>query len=376
LVNAMDHRQSTLVQPAEAPWSVPFGVWGGAPVRLHLSLVSALVIGGWWAFEGQSSELAAALAIWVASLVVHEGAHALAALRVGGSVDGVILSPLGGLRSPRLPDDPESRVFVAMAGPMANLLLVVAGAICLAGYDQTGPGLASLFFPQFDTLLSGEALAGGGAEVDVAVPGAVATAFATTFAKLLVWVNWPLFALNLLPSSPFDGGRALASLLAPWTGNFFATRAVARFAVVAGALAAIAGLLLETDPQGAPPVDLTLALVGLLVAFGGVYDLNAVEPSSDVLLLRGRHASGARDEADDWWSEDGEDAVVLVEATRAADEQGARRTPPEVDDALEERRLDAVLAKLHLGGLEGLSADERAVLDRASQRLRSRRGAG
>jgi Zn-dependent protease len=362
-----------MVLPAETPWSVPFGVWGGAPLRLHLSLVAALVIGGWWAFEGQSWELAAVLAIWVASLVAHEGAHALASLRVGGIIDGVVLCPFGGLRSPRLPDDPESRVFVAMAGPMANLLLVVAGAICLAGYDQTGPGLASLFFPQFDTLLSGEALADGAPAIDVAVPGAAATAFATTFAKLLVWVNWPLFALNLLPASPFDGGRALASLAAPWVGNFFATRAVARLAVVAGGLTAIAGLLLDTDPDGTPPVDLTLALVGLLVAFGGVHDLNAIEPTSDDRAVRGRRRPGAQEEADDWWSGDDEDAVVLVEATRAAEEQGARRAPPEADDAMEERRLDDVLAKLHVGGLDGLTADERAVLDRASQRLRTRR---
>jgi Zn-dependent protease len=370
----MDSRQSTIASTTETPWSVPFGVWAGAPLRLHLSLVAALVVGGWWAFESQSWELAAVLALWVASLVAHESAHALAALRVGGVVDGVVLCPLGGLRNPRLPDDPESRVFVAMAGPMANLLLVVAGAICLAGYDQTGPGLATLFFPQFDTLLSGEALAEAAPAIDAAAPSAAATAFATTFAKLLVWVNWPLFALNLLPASPFDGGRALSSLAAPWVGNSFATRAVARLAVVAGALTGLAGLLLDADSQGTPPVDLTMALVGLLVVFGGVHDLNAVEAAGDDLFVRSRRGSGARDEADDWWSGDDEGAVVLVEATRAAEEQQVRRSAPEVDDALEERRLDDVLAKLHAGGLEGLTADERAVLDRASQRLRSRRG--
>ncbi|MGL4514148.1 MAG: metalloprotease [Lacipirellulaceae bacterium] len=362
------HSPSTPVA-ASPSWSAPFGVWGGVPVRLHLSLVATLVVGGWWATETQSYSLAAALVVLIASLVAHEGAHALAALRVGGKIDGVVLCPLGSLRHPRLPDDPESRVFVAMAGPMANLLLVVAGAVCLAGYDE--PGLAELFFPRLDTLVSGAALGSSPVSAD---PGAAATAFATTFAKLLVWVNWPLFALNLLPATPFDGGRALGGLLAPWVGNFLAAQVVGRLAVATGVLLGASAVLIEADPTGAPPADLALALVGMLVAFGGIYDLSHAGNGGGATQhgWRIREADDAID--DDWWASSDEDAVVLVEASLAAEEQATRATPTDVDEGSEESRLDAVLAKLHTAGLTALSPDERAVLDRASRRFRMRRG--
>ena len=61
------------------------------------------------------------------SVTLHEVGHSLAAIRVGGKVDAVVLGPVGGLISPRVPDEPEIHLFVALAGPIVHLLLAVIG---------------------------------------------------------------------------------------------------------------------------------------------------------------------------------------------------------------------------------------------------------
>jgi hypothetical protein len=45
---------------------------------------------------------------------------------------------VGGLISPRVPDEPEIRVFVALAGPIVHLLLAVlaAAAMTISGDQQ------------------------------------------------------------------------------------------------------------------------------------------------------------------------------------------------------------------------------------------------
>src|SRR5207253_11394487 len=84
------------------------------------------------------------VAILLASVTLHEVGHTLAALRIGGKVDAIVLGPVGGLISPRVPDEPEIHLFVAFAGPIVHLLLAVLAAIVLAAADNNAQLLGLL----------------------------------------------------------------------------------------------------------------------------------------------------------------------------------------------------------------------------------------
>jgi Zn-dependent protease len=111
--------------------------WFGVPVYIHIFLLLFAVL----AVAGSVLDMVPAgvltVIVLLISLLLHELAHALAALRVGGQVDAVVLGPVGGLISPRVPDEPEVHLFVALAGPIVHLLLAVLAAIVLAAASDT-----------------------------------------------------------------------------------------------------------------------------------------------------------------------------------------------------------------------------------------------
>lgn len=353
---------------ADAPtdlWSVPVGAWLGVPVRLHLTLVATLVLAAGAAVQAASFDIGLAIAVFLASVVLHETAHAVAAWRLGGVVEGVVLSPIGGIRSPRTPSQPEARVFVAMAGPMANLSVVVAAVIGLAWWGE--PASPTLFLPLLDDsmrpLLDGPTLSAGEP--------------LTALAKIAIWVNWPLFALNLLPAFPFDGGEAGRWLLAPRLGSVTSAEVVGRIALLVGGLLLLFAPVLQ-GPLGAwPELPALAAVIGVVVCFGSHRDR--------VLARHGRPTGpgsltyptdeGGFDLSDDEWV--GDDQVVVMEVGRHAGyegpKNGPRGDPPIADESTDEQQLDEVLAKLHVNGMDGLTVAERRFLKRASDRFRRRR---
>src|SRR5438309_951843 len=117
--------------------NVCLGRVGGIQVRIHLIFwlffgAAALMVPraareiGWWA---------AVMAVWIASVLIHELAHYLAARRHGGSPHEVVLWPLGGLVQLSVPRSPAAEFAVALAGPLANALLAAAGTVVL--YSQS-----------------------------------------------------------------------------------------------------------------------------------------------------------------------------------------------------------------------------------------------
>ena len=140
----------------------------------------------------------AAWAILCASVIVHELGHCLAAWRLGGSTDLIVLGPLGGLYSPHVPREPHREVAVAMAGPAANFVVMTILGPPLLLISKVNLGTI-LLEPLHPTLL-----------IDP-VP-------AVTVLKLAFWLNWLRVLANLLPAAPMDGGRALRSILWPVMG--------------------------------------------------------------------------------------------------------------------------------------------------------------
>ena len=113
----------------------------------------------------------------IVSLALHELAHALVSRRTAGSMMAIEPAMFGALSdSAYAPSDPPAEARVALAGPLASLLL--AGVFGLATWAASG---------RFD------------AAYDVCA--------------FLALANGALAALNLLPGYPLDGGRLLRALV-------------------------------------------------------------------------------------------------------------------------------------------------------------------
>lgn len=334
-------------------WSVPLGHWWGVAVYLHLFFVlsALLAIGFTLAEPGLLGSGLLMIAVLLVSVTLHEVGHALAAYRVGGKVDAIVLGPVGGLISPRVPDEPEIHLFVAFAGPIVHLLLAVLAAIVLvsAGDDQL-LGLLNPFTTPRNLVEPGST-------------GIVA-------AKLALWLNWILMLLNLLPAYPFDGGPILRSMLWPALGRRTARVVTARIAMGAALLFCAAALLSMTG--GLPthlPIWFPLATLGLFLFFSARQDLAALSsPDWNEDTPGYQLSSDGLDLLDVAWDEDEDDDGVLVEHQPRTLEQDRRQ-----QEAVEDARVDDILARLHDSCWEELSAEEIAVLQRASQRYRRRR---
>jgi len=334
-------------------WSLSLGRWWGVAVYLHFFfLLSALIA---LAINFSDSALLSVsllmIGVLLVSVTLHEVGHALAALRVGGKVDAIVLGPVGGLISPRVPDEPEVHVFVALAGPIVHLLISVLAAIVLAvAGDRQLLGLLNPLATPPDLLEGGWGL---------------------ITAKLTLWVNWILMLLNLLPAYPFDGGPVLRAMLWPALGRRTARVVTARVAMVLAALICMAGLAtLGSEIPTHMPAWIPLTILGVFLLFSARQDLTAAEPQERADQVVGYQLnSDGLDLLDAMWSSDDDGEAVLVEHQQRQPEQGTMA--PETS---EEDRVDAILARLHDSSWDELSPEEVAVLQRASQRYRRRLG--
>jgi Zn-dependent protease len=335
-------------------WSLSLGRWWGVSVYLHIFFLLAGLLA--LAFTLPETDLVSAalmaVGLLLVSVMLHEVAHALAAIRVGGKVDAVVIGPVGGLLSPRVPDEPEIHLFVALAGPIVHLLLAVIAAVALAiagNRDLLGL-LNPLATPQ-----------------NLIVPGGTAI----IAAKIMLWLNWNLMLLNLLPAYPFDGGPILRSMLWPALGRRTARIYTARIAMgLAMALCAASALTAARNWDAQFPIWIPLVMLGVFLFFSARQDLaTASVPEWSEEPPGYQVSSDGLDLLDVMWSSDDDADGVLVEhQQRATTEQ-----EQQAQEAIEDARVDDILGRLHDSSWAALSPDEIAVLQRASQRYRRRR---
>lgn len=212
---------------------------GGVPVRVDATLlvIAALVLWSFWTrFSGHGTSPAALMALvgtagFFASILAHEGAHALEAKRRGLSVEDVTLYVFGG--ATRITSDvkrPIDEFALAGVGPWTSLVLAAL----------------------FGLVAYGSAEAGLGPVADVAGE--------------LGWLNAMLGVFNLLPGAPLDGGRLLDALVWRVTGN--RERAQAASSTVGqllGALIAALGIAAIVFVAGGFVTGLWFVLIGWFI---------------------------------------------------------------------------------------------------------------
>lgn len=343
-------------------WHLSLGRWAGVRVKLHASFLFLAVALIFLAAldQPQSTQAGWAAAgttlILFASVLLHEMGHCLAAWRLGGSVTQIMLFPLGGLVPAHVDGEPQDEMRVAMAGPTTNLLVCLGLLPLLIWNGQDNwLGLFNILSP----------------------PPFVEGQLTTFVLQTVFYVNWLLTIVNLIPATPLDGGRILRAALAPSMGSAQATLVQARVGQFVALLLPLIAWGIGVV-QSRQEVDRSnhfwgpVAIVGIMLYFAGKQELDKVvegeqeeggpfgyDFSQGYTSLERRLAPPPprRKNAVSRW----------LEARRREREQ--RRLEIEM---LEESRLDGILVKLNEVGLSGLTAEERDILHRVSERYRNR----
>jgi Zn-dependent protease len=206
----------------------------GIPVRLDVTWFAGLAVLVALSRELWAPEVTGVAAValsgvfalaFFASVVLHELAHAVVARAVGVPTTEIRLFVFGGVaRIAGEPADPGGEALVAMAGPLASVLL--AGLLDLTSRAVAGP--------------------------------------AGDLAALLFLGNLVVAGFNLLPGFPLDGGRVARALVWRVTGRrLLATRLTALLGRVLAAVLVLAGTtaaLWQRTPRWLPQVVLGLFL--------------------------------------------------------------------------------------------------------------------
>ncbi len=338
-------------------WSFSLGSVAGVNLRIHALFVVSCVFAVYFSSrDPQEMSLALGflgLAILFFSLLLHELSHCLIALRLGGTVERIVLVPWGGLAHPHLPYEPQREGLVAVSGRLANFAVVAL--------------LAPLFFflgvgeELYNSLgLMGPAMTGG-------------EALWLSALKLTVWINWLLALVNVLPALPLDCGRVLHAVLWPSFGPRNSVVMISRWFAPFTAFSLMFAAWMTRNDHSSLAVQpwLLLVLAAIYLLFYGWseiqrqeepetdegalgYDFSQGYTSLERQLNVGRPAGGSSFRR---WLED----------RREAKRQKARKIEQE-----EERRADEILARLHECGMAGLTPEERAILERVSARYRNR----
>ena len=200
----------------------------GCEIKLHPLLIALVILAAW---AGQLPLFMVAFG----SVLYHELCHVMAAVLCGYSVTRIEVLPFGSVAQIQglFEEQPQSEMLIALAGPAANVLMVMA-LTTLKHY--TG-----LDFPYQEPFIA---------------------------------ANLQLAVFNLLPLLPMDGGRILRSALARCVSLGKATRLAADLGILGGlamAIAAAAGWL---------PGRAAMILLGLTVLLTALRERRNIPPPS------------------------------------------------------------------------------------------------
>lgn len=350
------------------PWTVGLGRWGDVPVRLHMFflLMAASVLYLSW-LPGQLADGGAM--IWLAALgmlvllmsvALHAAGHVYAAARLGLPTDTLVIGPLGDFVGEFHLRDPRAQLVVALAGPAANLIVALACVpLVLALGDASVLSLLNPLFP-LDLTTGATWLIG---------------------LKLALWINFTLAMINLLPARPLDGGH-IACALVCWFRPLMTPRRVGSFAsrmgLVSG-LALIAAALLMRDAGAGQllPPWFALLVMAILILFSSqrspqhTPSMHAADDEVFGYDFSEGYTSLERSHSRTDEGEEAEEDSGPLERWLDTRRQTRRQRQQQLE-AEEDERVDEILARVHEGGIESLTDEERVLLQRVSRRYRTR----
>ena len=187
-------------------WSIPAGQIFGVNLRIHFSFILLLLY--LWTIDPQTTANGGArglalVGLLFISVILHELGHLWVAIRSGAKVRGIVLFPIGGLTvsdpgtaflQRNSPSNVARDVRIALAGPLASLIVAGASAVVIA---NTLPQAHVLQHPYVSV---------------------------TNLPRTFVWMNVFLAGINLLPAYPLDGGKIVRSMFARTMDFVTATR--------------------------------------------------------------------------------------------------------------------------------------------------------
>jgi Zn-dependent protease len=287
--------------------------------------------------------------ILLLSVVVHELGHAVAAWQLGGGVDLVVLGPLGGMNPPHVPHERRREVIAALAGPLANLLLILSLMPLLIVQDvDIGHLLKQPLHPS--GLLTGP--------------------LPLVAVKFAFWINWLLLVVNLFPAAPLDGGRALRSFLLPVMQYRPATRVVATSGLVISlCLGLLCWFVFRRGDTRLLPEWVPLATLAIYLFFSARQEARKLEEEDIDDDLFGYDFSQGYTSLERGSSTPRRPSALKRWLQQRRDKKELRLREIEEE---EERRFDEVLIRVKELGMQSISAEERALMHRVSARYRNR----
>lgn len=272
-------------------------------------------------------------------VLVHEFGHCFGARASGGDAEEILLWPLGGLASVHPKHTPRAHFITTAAGPLVNVIFCMLSGAFLVLYAGAS---AIPWNPLY-------ALARGFQAADP-VRGWVTVFFALSYIILL---------FNLLPIYPLDGGRLLHALLWPGKGYRDATLIATRVGLIGAVVLGIFGILTGSG---------TMIVIAL---FGGITCYN------DRRALR----MGLLEETSEF-GYDFSKGYQAFDETAPARKPGyfarrrqaraeARRVREADDLRRQQEEVDRILAKIRRDGMGSLTAAERRILERETERQRA-----
>jgi membrane-associated protease RseP (regulator of RpoE activity) len=219
-----------------ADGSCEIGRFAKAPIRVHplfFVAAAALTAPYWFSMRWSGFTLGLLGMISVlASVLLHELAHAQVARHFGVSALRIDLDLFGGVvQFWNRPRTLRQNLAIVLAGPLSNLALAAVTFVLLMAIGKPEPE---------PILLGGQSVPS-----PFQMPGLAARAL--TFD---MYLNCGLFAVNLLPAFPLDGGKLAFLLIARRGGGRLATMIVGCLGVVLAVMSW--GVLLMTTLAGRP----------------------------------------------------------------------------------------------------------------------------
>lgn len=320
-------------------WSLPLFRIAGIAVRMHFVFVIYIIIELLRASYSPSKEappvgvgpMALLMGCLFLIVLLHEFGHCIACRRTGGVADEVLMWPLGGLAYCRPEHNARSHFITAAGGPLVNVVICVISAIVLGVMTGHWWGVAlpnplDIWGPMY----ASDALNG----------------WALTSVYFVHALSFVLLLFNLLPLFPMDGGRLLQAAL--WTRLGYAKSM--RIAVRAGFVGAV--MLGVFGAVTAEWILIGIAIFGGLTCYQTIRQLNFTNEMLGFESEEYEAFSGA--DADD-------------EAVRGP---SRRERKAEEERQHEAAQVDEILAKIKRSGMESLTAKEKKLLKRATERGR------